>query len=154
MHDANATRSILCVAATTTVATTAAAAICGLVENGKAAAPVNAISHIVWGSKATRRNDPTAKYTGVGAALNAGAMLSWAAFHHWLFRPDRRSASLAGALARGAITSGIAYAVDYHVVPKRLTPGFEDRLSGRSLFAIYASLAVSLAVGEHLAHRT
>jgi hypothetical protein len=30
--------------------------------------------------------------------------------------------------------------VDYHVVPKRITPGFEAHLSGKSFWAIYGAL--------------
>lgn len=143
-------KSIVQTAVAATVATTAATAVAGVVENGNPAAPVNAISHIVWGEKAAHRDAASTKYTWTGAALNAGAMLSWAAFHHAVFNRSR-SRSVAGNLARGAATAGIAYVVDYHVVPKRLTPGFEKRLSNRSLFAIYAALAVSLAFGSQLA---
>jgi hypothetical protein len=37
-----------------------------------------------------------------------------------------------------------AYVTDYHVVPKRLTPGWELRISPRSLLATYAVLALAL----------
>ena len=149
-----AARSFMSMGATTTLATTAATALCGAVELGNAAAPVNAISHIAWGEEAVRRDGVSAKYTALGAALNTAAMFSWAAFHQLVFRPDRRPPEIAGAVARGVVTAATAYVVDYHVVPKRLTPGFESRLSGRSLFVIYAALAASLAIGELLAKRT
>ena len=142
--------SIMNSAAAATVATTAATAICGVVENGNWAAPVNAISHIAWGEKAAHREAVSIKHTVLGAGLNAAAMVAWAAFHHLVFRPHNRRSTAAGALARGAATAGIAYVVDYHVVPKRLTPGFEKRLSNRSVFAIYAALAASLAAGEQM----
>lgn len=141
-------RTIMRAAAVTTVATTAATAICGAIENGNAAAPVNAVSHIAWGDQAERQDGMSVKYTAVGALLNAGAMLSWAAVHHWLFDTQGRRRSPAQSLVRGTATAGIAYIVDYHVVPRRLTPGFETRLSNRSLFAIYAVLAASLALSE------
>jgi hypothetical protein len=144
----DAIRSILGMTASTTAATTAAAVMCGALELGRPAAPVNAVSHILWGHDATRRDAVSAKYTGLGTALNSAAVASWSVLHHFVFRPDRRPPGLGPALARGAATAAIAYVVDYHVVPKRLTPGFEERLSGRSLFAIYAALAISLAVGE------
>jgi hypothetical protein len=41
------------------------------------------------------------------------------------------------------VTAG-AYVVDYHLVPKRLTPGFEERLSPGALALVYAALGVSL----------
>ena len=149
----NVAVDILKTATVATVATTVATVACGAIENRNPAAPVNAISHIAWGDKAARREAVSGKYTGVGAALNATAMMSWAGFHHWLFKPHNRNSGLVGGLLRGAVTSGIAYVVDYHVVPRRLTPGFEKRLSNRSLLTIYAALAAGLAVGERLAQR-
>ena len=140
--------SLLASAAGATVTTTAATAICGAVELGNAAAPINAISHIAWGDEAAEQDDLSTKYTVVGGVLNAAAMASWAAVHHFVFRPERREPGVVPALARGAATAAIAYVVDYYVVPKRLTPGFEKRLSGRSLFWIYVALAAGLAVGE------
>ena len=49
--------------------------------------------------------------------------------------------------ARGKTHSAVAYATDYHVVPERLTPGFEKRLSNESLAIVYGVLAACLALG-------
>lgn len=144
----DAVRSILCMTANTSAATTAAAAMCGALELGRPAAPVNAVSHILWGNDAIEQDSVSAKYTGLGAAMNTAAVAAWCTLHRIVFRPERRAPGLAPALARGATTAAVAYVVDYHLVPKRLTPGFEERLSGRSLFAIYATLAISLAMCE------
>jgi hypothetical protein len=43
--------------------------------------------------------------------------------------------------------AALAYFVDYRLTPRRLTPGYERRLSGRALLAVYASLAAGLALG-------
>jgi hypothetical protein len=136
-----------------TASTTAAIAAGGAVENGDATAPLNAVSHMVWGEEAAVRDGFSLRYTLTGAALNAGAMLAWAAFHQVVWRPHGHRSN-AKAFARGAATAGIAFVVDYCVVPARLTPGFEKRLSKRSLFAIYLALAVSLAAGECLSRMT
>jgi hypothetical protein len=40
--------------------------------------------------------------------------------------------------------------VDFQLTPERLTPGFEHRLSHRSLAAVYGAFAVGLAVGALL----
>ena len=54
--------------------------------------------------------------------------------------------SLLSNLARAAIvTATAAYTVDLHVSPKRLRPGFENRLSNRSLFLVYGTFALGLA---------
>jgi hypothetical protein len=45
------------------------------------------------------------------------------------------------------VTAG-AYLTDYYLVPKRFTPGFEKRLSGKSLAAIFVALAAGLAARD------
>jgi hypothetical protein len=49
--------------------------------------------------------------------------------------------------------AGLAYFVDYHLVPRRLTPGWELRLSRRSVALGFVALGVSLAVAEFLRPR-
>jgi hypothetical protein len=110
---------------------------------GSAASALNATSHFLWGDRAARRNSYSMKYTGVGFAANYGASVFWALLYEALGRGRRRSAGRA--LRDGAITSAVAYVVDYHVVPHRLTPGFELRIPGRALAAVYGALAVGLA---------
>ena len=48
-------------------------------------------------------------------------------------------------LAPAAIITTAAYAVDFHFTPQRLTPGFEHRLSNRSLLTVYGAFALGLA---------
>lgn len=140
------TKSIMRTATAAAVTTTAATVVCGALESGSPAAAVNAVSHIFWGDTAAQQNGVSAKFTANGVALNSAAMIPWATLHHLLFRSQAQR-SRPVALAQGAVTAGIAYVVDYHVVPNRLTPGFEKRLSNVSLAAIYASLAFALATG-------
>ena len=127
-------------------AVTAVAALASRRATGSHASALNAVSHVLWGEGAARRNAVSAKYTGVGVAANYGASLLWAAFYELLGRGRRRSP--ARALRDGALVSAAAYVVDYHVVPKRLTPGFELRLPGRALAGIYAALAFGLALRD------
>ena len=125
---------------------TVALAIAGRRHAGSAAAPLNATSHALWGEAAAREDAYSAKYTGTGFAANYGATVFWALLYESLPRglPP---------LARGAATSAIAYVVDYHVVPRRLTPGFELRLPGAALAGIYAALALGLAARDLLGER-
>ncbi len=127
------------------LATTLAISACGVMELDNAAAPLNAISHIVWGDEAGAANDLSIKYTLVGLALNAGAMLFWAAIFEAVIALTPR-ARVPWALFTGAAVAAGAYAVDYYIVPERLAPGFETRLSAWSLLAIYMVLAGSLAL--------
>jgi hypothetical protein len=127
-------------------ATTATVVALGQVEDGEAVAPVNAISHIVWGDEAAEQTAPSVKYTAVGLALNAAAIVGWAAVYH-LVRSLRRKPRPLDAVTDAAGVTAAAYATDYYVVPKRFTPGFEKRLSGRSLAITYGVLAAGLALG-------
>lgn len=133
--------------------TALAAALAGRREVGSYAAPLNATSHILWGDNAAIRNRPTFKYTVTGLLLTHGATLFWATLYEKLFgrgisRPPRSPMT---ALAGGALVSAGAYLTDYHVVPKRLTPGYEMRVSGRALAGIFAALALGLAARDVMA---
>ncbi|MGZ8242108.1 hypothetical protein [Methylomagnum sp.] len=126
------------------LATALAETLCGQAERSKAAAPLNAVSHIAWGERAARREDLSLKYTGTGFLLNHAACVLWAGvYEHW-FGQAAESGQVGKALAGGAAVAGLAYLTDYHVVPERLTPGFEKRLSGRSMAAVFGALALSL----------
>jgi hypothetical protein len=128
-------------------ATTTVVAVAGQRATGSYAAPINAISHALWGETAAHENAATLKYTATGLALNHGASIFWALFYEGFAgsRPSRRRALLGGALV-----SAVAYAVDYHVVPPRLTPGFERRLPRKALVPVYVALAVGLCIRDLL----
>jgi hypothetical protein len=123
-------------------------------DDGSTLAPVNAVSHIAWGDEAAEQDDASLKYTATGATLNAAAVAAWAAVYELGFGGAARRGNVNAAIAGGIATAAMAYVTDYYVVPKRLTPGFEKRLSSPSMFAVYAALAASLplaslAVGRH-----
>src|SRR5262245_28016864 len=101
------------------LATTFAIAACGVVELDNAAAPLNAISHIVWGDEAVAASAVSIKYTLVGLALNAGAMLFWAAIFEAAVALTPPANRAAWALFAGAVVAAAAYVVDYYVVPER-----------------------------------
>ncbi len=146
-------RNTLLAATLATVGTTVAALVLGERENGDPAAPLNATSHIVWGDEAASQDGFSTEYTLVGAALNATAMVGWAALQELFVGRWARRGSPARAAVAGAATSAVAYATDYHVVPERLTPGFEKRLSPASLALMYGVLALTLAVGVRKGRR-
>ena len=132
--------------AAATAATTATMLCLGHQRDASSWAPLNAVSHIAFGDDAARHTELSAKYTGTGTALNAAAIMSWAALYAGVMTmlPKR---NLPAAIGAGAAVAAAAYVTDYYVVPRRLTPGFEKRLDGRSLFWIYSSLAAGLAAG-------
>ncbi len=134
------------IAALTSLTTSLTAALCGWRENGNAVAPLNAISHIVWGEEAAQQEKASVRYTATGLMLNTSAMFGWALIFAKLFSARKRNRTVSS-LGGGVFVSLLAYVIDYHVVPKRLTPGVEDRLSSRSLLTLYIVLALSLAIG-------
>jgi hypothetical protein len=80
----------------------------------------------------------------LGTAIHTGAGVFWASVYEKLFGRHAERGDVATAFAGGAIVAALAYVTDYHVVPKRLTPGWEHRISGRSLALTYGVLAASL----------
>lgn len=139
--------------AAATAATTAAASLCGRIEEGEPVAPLNAISHILYGDEAAAHDEPSTKYTMPGILLNTAAITGWAVVHELVFNGRRRPQTLPAAIAAGAATSALAYVTDYYLVPKRFTPGFEKRLSNKSLAGVYATLALSLGIASWMRHR-
>jgi len=140
-------KDTLTTGAVASATTTAAVAVLGKLEGRSAVAPINAVSHILWGEEAADTEQLDARHTLAGAGLNAVAVTGWAGLHE-LFMPRSGTPSAKRALLAGIATATVAYVTDYHVVPKRFTPGFEKRLSGKALFGVYAALALSLAAGS------
>lgn len=138
MRDALISGSLAC------LATLAAAAYCGARRNGNAVAPINATSHVVWGDEAGRAPLPDVKHTVPGVAINEGACVFWAAFYEKAFGRAADRGAIATAIAGGGAIASLAYLVDYHLVSRRLTPGWELHLDRRSLAIVYAALALSL----------
>ena len=114
-------------------------------------APLDAVSHIAWGDRAYARDEPDVRHTLVGALLNACAVAGWSALHGLVVgRPLRLRHAIPLALASGAAVAATAYVVDFKVVPKRFTPGFDWTLPRRRLRTLYVLLAASLAAGSLL----
>lgn len=119
--------------------------------SGSYTAPINATSHIVWGEEAAHQSSPSLKYTGTGALLNYGGSIFWALFYERLLgkRPTPGRA-----LLRSGLISTAAYITDYHIVPRRLTPGFEKRLPGRAVAMIYAAFGAGLCLRDLLSAKS
>ncbi|MCW7539804.1 hypothetical protein OOT46_18375 [Aquabacterium sp. A7-Y] len=128
-------------------------ALRGRKETGSAVAPLNATSHIIHGDEALNVDRPTVRHTATGAALHAASGIFWGVLFEKLLGREREPRS-AAAVARNAIkATAVAAVVDLVVVPRRLTPGFERRLSGKSLWMVYGGLAVGMAMGAWLMRR-
>ena len=132
----------------------ATAALAGRKETGSWAAPLNATSHILWGDKAASVNRVSPKYTLPGIVLTHASAVFRAALYEELFGNRQRRANMRvpvwEPLLGGASIAALAYANDYHLMPRRLTPGYEKRVSGRSLATIFGALALGLAARDML----
>lgn len=125
------------------------AAACSRIENRHAARSINAIAHIYDGGPPRRQDGERNRNTWIGLGLHLGASLWWAAFFEGFFgRAARRS--VRNAVLAGSAMATTAYVVDYGVVSRRFRPGFEQFLSWRSMFAIYASIAAAFALSARL----
>lgn len=140
------------------LATATAALVEGKRETGSYSAPLNATSHIIWGDEAALQDSPSLKYTLTGFLLNHASTIFWALFYEKLFgrhraaydRGEDRAAAapLTEPILGAATVTTAAYVIDYHLIPKRFTPGFEKRLSAKSLATIFVTLAIGLAARD------
>lgn len=138
IEDALITGAIAC------AATALTAALLGARDSGSAAGPINATKHVAFGREAERATGFDLKHTVLGFAINAGASVFWAALYEKIFGAAADRGRIAQALFGGKAIADLAYLTDYHVVPKRLTPGWEAHVSLRSLMLIFNVLAFSL----------
>ena len=126
---------------------TAVLGLLGRRQAGSAAAPLNAVSHWLWGGDALRQDRATWKYTLPGALTQHAASVLWATLYSRVYGHSREAKELSHAIAGGVATSATAYVIDYTITPKRLTPGYEHRLDGAGMLAVYAALAVGFSAG-------
>jgi hypothetical protein len=114
------------------------------------AAPVNAVSHWLFGQRALQQDTPSFRYTATGYLIHHACSVFWAVLHAraWGARPEAKQPvpAIAGAVA----TAAVAALVDYQLTPKRLTPGFEHRLGRPQMLNVYACFALGLAIGSVL----
>jgi hypothetical protein len=133
-------------------ASTAVLSARGEQENGTPYAPTNAISHWVWGGKAMRRDGPSTRYTLLGYAIHHASSMFWAAFYEKYFGRKAEAKEIVPSLAGGLGVAAVACFVDYKLTPQRLQPGFEQRLSGKSLALVYGAFGLALAARGLLAY--
>lgn len=126
---------------------TAVLAIAGRRQAGSAIAPINAVSHWRWGHEALHRESIDLPHTGLGYLTHHMSSIFWAGLYAGLCRNAPASRSAPGIIAGAVGATAVAYVVDYQLVPKRLTPGFEHQLSTDAMVAVYAAIALGLAAG-------
>ena len=129
---------------------TAVLAACGAAQAGSPYAPTNAISHWYFGDRAARQDRPSWRYTAAGLATHQGASVLWGTCYEKLAGARRNRNTPAQNLLDAALVGALACFVDYRLTPRRLMPGYEQRIDRRALFAVYTSFAAGLALGGAL----
>lgn len=122
-------------------------AIRGRHEAGTAAAPLNAPSHWLFGREALRSNRPSWRHTLSGLLIHHGSSLFWGLLYSRLLQQGQHCREPASTVLAAVGVTALAAWVDFRLVPKRLTPGFEHRLSKSSLMWVYGAFAAGLALG-------
>jgi hypothetical protein len=121
-------------------------------EGKDAVQPINATSHWLHGEEAWVVKDIDVEHTATGYATHHAANVFWAT----LFEPLQANSSEPGlgkVVRDAALVSTIAAVVDYGLMPKRLTPGWEGPLPIRSVAGGFLGMACGLAIGGLVTRR-
>jgi hypothetical protein len=131
-------------------------------ENGSGSAALNAISHWLWGPRAYRADAPDWRHTAPAVVIHHASSVFWGALFELFLRLLRRRpagpaaladrdsgrVALADIAATAAVVTAVAALTDLRLVPKRLSPGFENRLRPASVAGVYLAFGCGLlAVG-------
>ena len=123
-----------------------AAMIASRSETGHAAATLNGPSQWIWGRFARQPRRADAHRTLTGYVIHHASSLLWAA----LFESSAARNAVRGHGARAAAVAALAATVDYAVVPRRFSPGFERHISPPSIAATYVAFAAGLVLASLL----
>ena len=102
----------------------------------------NGIAHMFYGAGAADKNGFVPRETLAGLGLNATALVTWGVLYEMI----AGRVPFPQSLLTGAGATGVIYALDYHILPERLRPGFDKRLGSDSVLAAYVLLAVALGL--------
>ncbi|MEZ2409049.1 hypothetical protein AB6806_19770 [Bosea sp. RCC_152_1] len=122
------------------LASTIALALAAKAEGRHPVRPTNATGHWVRGDEAAASRAFDAKHTLLGFATHEGASIFWAA----IFQALRKLGPNRPASVDAIGVSALAAFVDYLVVPKRLTPGWEKVVTPPSIGLAYGVMALAL----------
>ena len=118
----------------------------------RAVAGLNAPSHWLWGDEALESDACNLRHTGVGVATHVASALFWGGIYA-LMRGWHRRPTPPNAATDAVILTGAAVVTDYLLVPRRLAPGFEARLTPRRLGIVHPALAGGLVLGALCSER-
>ncbi len=131
------------------LASTLALGICGYCESGSAAGPINGPSQWLWGEAEAYTKQTTWRHTASGYAIHHAMSVLWATLYERMQRQTEAPSPMR-TCANAAVTTTLAYVVDYGIAPRRLRPGFKKHLGSQSIFAVYAAFGVGLVLSSLL----
>lgn len=126
-------------ALTTPVAVALALPALSMAQGRGALAPINASSHWLWPGAGRDGFHPAE--TGVGLATNLAAAAMWGGVMALALRRTRSPMATAAAVATGAAL------LDYGLLPRRLSPGWEKALPKGAVGAAFAAMAIGMLAG-------
>ena len=129
------------------MASLAAITISARVEQKSPWRPINATSHWLWDEEeAADFEGADMPHTVVGGATNLLAAGFWGSLFG-AYLHTRKRASAAKVVRDAGLFGAAAGLLDYGILPRRLRPGWELALSGRSVVISMAAMALGLACG-------
>jgi hypothetical protein len=115
-------------------------------EGQPPAAPINATSHWWHGDRARTARGTDLAHTCLGFATHHASSVLWAVLFEAL-RARHRKTGVKCIARDAAIVAATAGVVDYMLIPRRLSPGWELVLPARSVAAGLVALAAGLTLG-------
>lgn len=133
--------------AASSIVSTVAMAVVAKKDTGSPYAATNAVSHYVHGNKASYRDRFSLRYTVPGLLIHHANATFWSFVFERVMGGVLDQKNPAGILASAAATSAFAAFTDHKLAPRPMQPGYQKRLSNKSLGVVYASIAVGMALG-------
>ncbi len=133
---------ILSRAAAISFSTTAVLALVAQWQSRHPVRVVNSTSHWWLGDEGARTAAVDARHTVTGFAIHSAASLLWAA----VFEAVRETGPRRPLWTDAVALSALAALVDYAIVPRRLTPGWEKVVTPGGIACAYATMAISLVI--------
>jgi hypothetical protein len=104
--------------------------------------PLNTVAHVLLGSRAFYVHDVHPLVTLVGILVHVISLVAWGALFSLAVRVNRGAWLWVGALGFAVLVA----AVDFLILPARLSPGFETVLTHGEIVMVYAVMAAAMVM--------
>jgi hypothetical protein len=108
--------------------------------------PLNAVGHIVVGSRAFQVTAAHPLVTSAGIVVHVISLVAWGIVLALILRRARGAHAWAIAVPFAAVVA----IIDLAVLPARLSPGFETLLMRREVVVVYAVMAVAMGIAARV----